>query len=435
MTALKGSVLARVLVLATLLALAALPLVASSAEAHNELESSTPAAGGHVKQLPEHVKMVFSEELEAGDLTVKLHGKSLPVHLDPGHPDSARVDLSGVKPAATVALAWTAIDSHDGHITEGVLTFHVTSALASGRASPTTTAPADPRSLTPLSVAAHVVGYLAMAVLLGGLLFVSFLWPEGALDARTRNLLAGSVGAGLLAALAMIFVEVHRAGANGRNEALVADYGRAATAMAMLWLLAAVIVVGLLQGGPATAKALAWRVGAVVVAIGLIRTTGMTAHVTQGDSHWLGVTVDFLHLGGVSAWLGGLAVMAVGVLPRRQLTELAEIVPRYSRVAMVSVLMIIASGLVMLYQIGLPIEGFWTTHYARIFLVKMGLLGVVLVAALMSKRWVDGSLAYAVSTGKQSTVRSFVRSVSAEAVLAIAVLSAASVLVTSSPGS
>jgi len=434
MTTLKGMTLARVLVLATLLALAIVPMLASSAEAHNELESSTPSAGGHVKHLPEQVQMVFSEELEAGDLTVKLAGTTLPARLDPKNPDAATVDLRGVKPAATIALAWTAVDSHDGHTTEGVLSFHVTSAEVAGSAEPTKEAPADPGSLNLLSVTAHVLGYLAMAVLVGGLLFVSFLWPDGSHDARTRNLLAGSVGVGILASLAMIYVEVHRASANHRNEALVADYGRAATAMALLWLLAAVIVVGLLQGGPATAKALTWRVGAIAVAIGLMRTTGMTAHVTQSDTRWLGITVDFLHLGGVSAWLGGLAVMAVGVLPRRQLAELAEVVPRYSKVAMVSVLMIVASGLVMLYQIGLPIEGFWTTHYSRIFLVKMGIFGVVMAAALMSKRWVDDSLAYAVLTGKYSDVRSFARSVSAEAVLAVTVLSAASVLVTSSPG-
>jgi hypothetical protein len=57
-----------------------------------------------------------------------------------------------------------------------------------------------------------------------------------------------------------------------------------------------------------------------------------------------------------------------------------------------------------------------------------------MLAAMKSKRWVQVSLAEAVASHRRTAVRSFAVSVAAETVLVLAVLSAASVLVTSSPG-
>ena len=57
---------------------------------------------------------------------------------------------------------------------------------------------------------ARVVGYLAMAVLIGGLLFISLLWPAGAGERRTRFVLAAAVVAGVAASVAEIAITLWR---------------------------------------------------------------------------------------------------------------------------------------------------------------------------------------------------------------------------------
>ena len=408
---------------------------APSAQAHTELEQARPAQGEKVDRLPAQAALRFNEDVAVSDLIVRVAGKVLTAVPAPGHPGAFTVDLRSIKPAKTVVLTWQIIDSHDGHVSEGNVTFHVRGKASSeAAAAPAqTSTPSEPKLLGPAEVTARIVGYLAMAVLIGGLLFVSLLWPAGAEERRTRIVLLGAVVAGASAAAAEVAITLWRAdGSLTLTTALTEDFGRTYAAKALLWLLAAVIVVGAVQGGGAGVRRLPWRVGALVVAVGLIRLTGMNAHASQGpDAAW-GEIADFLHLAGVSAWIGGLVVLTVGVLPRRRLDELEEVVPRFSKVAQISVLMIIASGLLLVWQLIWPLD--WGTHYSRVLVVKLALFVLVLLAAMASKRWVDGTLTGTAATRRPNAVQSIATSVAAETVLVVAVLGAASVLATSSPG-
>ena len=131
------------------------------------------------------------------------------------------------------------------------------------------------------------------------------------------------------------------------REALNEDFGRVTTAMALLWLLAAVVVAAVFQRGEEVVRELPWRVAALIVGAGLIRTTGMNAHATQGSEPTWGAAAEFLHLVGISAWVGGLTVMTVCLLPRRRIAELERIVPKFSTIALASVLVIVTSGLIL----------------------------------------------------------------------------------------
>lgn len=425
--------------LAVLAPVAAVLLTWAPAQAHNELKRSTPANGATVQQVPHWARLAFEEEIGGPqDLTVRFHGRKLAIQRVAGDPTSARVDLTPALNARRVLLSWSNIDAEDGHPSSGTIFFEVRGAVGGTSAAGTTGATGssgpDSASLDRWSVLSHVVGYLAAAVFLGGLLFVALLWREGADERRTRMMLGGSVTAGILAAVLGLWVDVERLPSTSTGDVLISDYARATTGLLLFWVLAAVVLTALLREGSRAVRSAPWRVGAVVIAIGLIRTTGMTAHATHASTPWLGVAADFLHLTGVSAWLGGLLVMSIGLLPRRDLGQLAAVVPSYSRLAMFAVLAIVASGLVMLYQLAVPIQHFWSTHYAHVLLVKLCLFAAVMAAAMGSKRWVDRSLDRAVAGGNTASVRSFATSVGVEAVLAVGVLSAASVLVTSSPG-
>jgi copper transport protein len=395
------------------------------------LVSTIPADGYTVSALPALAKFNFAKPTKAAGVTVNAAGKSLPVKDVAGTPNTVTVDLTGVVPTETVKLVYRTKDVA-GQVTSGVLSFHVldhADAAATGGVTPA----GKVDDLHGWSVISHVSGYLAMAVLLGGLFFVSLLWPAGAQERRTRLLLGGATFIGGGSAIASIYIATQQVSPLSFRDAIDQDFGRISVSVALMWLLASLLLVAMFQF-PETVRKAPWRFSAVVVAVGLIRTIGMSAHGAQGTHPTIGLIVDFLHLSAVSAWVGGLAVMSVGLLPRRQLGEIATVVPRFSKVAATSVALVIASGVLLAWQVVGSFHGLWSTHYGHVLLVKVALVGFVLMAALASKRWVEKTLAHAVSTDRTGAIGSFVASVSAETVLVIAVLGAASLLVTSSPG-
>ena len=97
---------------------------------------------------------------------------------------------------------------------------------------------------------------------------------------------------------------------------------------------------------------------------------------------------DFLHQVGISAWIGGLAGAddrrACPGGASRSSTRLSS---RFSKVAQglgaADHRLRAAAGLGSSIW---PIEGFWSTHYSRVLVVKLALLVLVLLAAMASKR-------------------------------------------------
>lgn len=293
-------------------------------------------------------------------------------------------------------------------------------------------------------VLARCVDYFGMTLFTGGLFFLAFLWPDGAAQGRARKVVgigwllgfAGTVaGLGLQGTWSAQRPAADLFDWDLLGQVLDTQFGRVWFAKALLWLLAGVVLADLLQRGRAAAGSTAWRVGAGVVTLGLLRTTGLTGHAVESTRPLLTQIADLVHLAGICAWIGGLAVLLFGVLSRRDPGELAAVVPRYSRLAMLSVFAVIAAGVVLAWQT----VGSWhrlsTTDYGRTLLVKLLVLAIVLVIAQGSKSWVSRRLDFAVVLrGDAATVRPFVYSVAAETALVIVVLLAASLLVTASPG-
>ncbi|WP_072479533.1 copper resistance D family protein [Amycolatopsis australiensis] len=293
-------------------------------------------------------------------------------------------------------------------------------------------------------VLARAVDYTGLTLFAGGLLFVAVLWPAGAGHRGTRTVLGTGWVLGLLGTVAGLGLQAAWAAQRPPGDFLALDlltqalgsqFGRVWFSRALLWLLAGVVLAWLLQRGRDAAKAVAWRAGAGAVVLGLLRTTGLTGHAAESTRPWLSQLADLAHLAGACAWIGGLAVLLFGVLARRDPGELASVVPRYSKLAMVSVTVVVAAGVALAWQ---TVGGFgrlFATAYGQTLLVKLAVLAVVLLAAQASRAWVGRRLDFAVVLrGDARTVRPFVHSVAAETTLVIVVLLAASFLVTASPG-
>ncbi|MEU5045150.1 copper resistance CopC/CopD family protein [Streptomyces griseorubiginosus] len=437
----------RLLLLAALL-LCALLGTAQPASAHTELVSSSPKDGATPAKAPTHLTLTFDEAVDVADVRVlTVDGDRLPVSRT-AHRNVVRVALDS--PAdGSFALVWSVVDEEDGHASSGRIAFSVAAKAAPAGGAESSapadgakaSAPAPSPSVRKGLVAARWAGYLALALFVGGLAFVALLWPGGAYEPRARALLGFAWTVGLLATVAAVGLQGAYASLGGLRDALhpatYADVlgtrpGIVLAARGLMWVLAAVVLAALLQGA---ARSPGWRVGALAVTFGLLRTTGMTGHNSEGSEPTWGAVADFLHLLGAALWIGGLAMLALAVLPRRRPGELAEVVPGYARLAALSVTGIVGAGLVLAWQVVGSYDALLHTSYGHLLLVKTAVLGCVLVAAYASRQWVRTRLDLAVLLrGDAATVRSFGYSVAAETGLVLVVLAVTSLLVTADPG-
>jgi putative copper export protein len=306
------------------------------------------------------------------------------------------------------------------------------------------TSPGATRIATDLFEAVRAIGYLAIAVIVGGLMFLVFVWPDAAGLARTRVLLGFAWAAGFVTSLLGFGLQsalTHQRGVGGMldttdlGHTLATHAGQAWAARGLLFLLVLPLLAVLATAGEAAPRARWWQISAAVVGLALVRAPGLSGHSIEGLHGVAGSAADFVHLAAMSMWVGGLVLMAFVVLPEAYPSELAWIVPRFSKIAAGSVVVLVAAGAVLGWDIAGGLHGLLHTHYGRLLGIKVLLLAAALVAARSSKRWTDSRLRLAVALrGDRVTVRPFAISVAAEAVLAVAVLGVASVLVSSSPG-
>jgi copper transport protein len=293
-------------------------------------------------------------------------------------------------------------------------------------------------------VVARDVEYLSGALLWGGLLFVSALWPAGADVRRVRVLLTAAWCTGLVATAGALVLEgawIAQLGPSGAlhgnvlRAVLKTDFGREWAAKLLLWFLAVVVLADVLRRGRHAVTTLPWRVGAFAVGLAVLRIDGMTGHAGDTPRPAIAEIADLVHLVALSAWIGGLAVLLSAVLPRRDVTELERIVPRYSTLAMLSVTAIVASGVLMAWRMLHGLGELTSTTWGHLLLLKVCLLGIVLAAAFASKTWVAHRLDFAVILrGEQALVRPFVLSVLAETAVVLTVVAVAGFLATADVG-
>ncbi|WP_327665186.1 copper resistance CopC/CopD family protein [Streptomyces sp. NBC_00498] len=434
------------------LALVALLFTTPAASAHTELESSSPKSGARLDEPPKEVTLTFTEPVDLADLHVTLGGDELALAQEKGR-DTVAADIPQRKTKEAgrrLTLDWHVRSKKDGHPSSGKLSFalpaHAGSAAPDHTSTDDTAAPAVAPSGTVRTAwaVARWVGYLALALYVGGLAFVAMLWPEGSRELRTRRILASSWAAGLVATVAATGLQGAYGAMGSIGDAFKAstyvdllgsEVGVALACRALMWVLGAVVLAALLQNGERAARSPGWRVSAAVVCLGLLRTTGMAGHNSEGSHPGWGAVADLVHLLGISLWLGGLTLLLAGVLPRRRPEEMSTAVSGYSTLAGVSVAAIAAAGAVLTWQVVGSFDALFATGYGQLLLVKLALLAGVLLIAQRSRGWVRTRLDIAVLLrGDRATVRPFVYSVAAETGLVLVVLAATSLLVTAAPG-
>jgi copper transport protein len=120
---------------------------------------------------------------------------------------------------------------------------------------------------------------------------------------------------------------------------------------------------------------------ALACAAALLAAPGLAGHPAQTSPRGLALALDWAHLAAGSAWVGGLiGLLMLWAAARRgrRLRALATVVPRFSRVALGAVLVLVATGTAATVEHLPTLGALWETAYGRSIAVKVGLLVLAL---------------------------------------------------------
>jgi len=386
--------------LVCLLALVALAAPAG-AWAHANLVRTVPADGAVLSTAPSRVVVIFDDAVRVGpgneavrngggsilDGKPRTHGKTLVL---PVRSELANGDYS---------VRWSII-SDDGHLEQGVLAF----AVGTGRppAASTLRPGAEVGLGTVLTRWLFFAGLLAAA---GVAFFDLVVWFPVAR--------AGLPSGWIAIALAAIFVSA--------SALLHQSHAGGATRFGLAMLFAAALSAA---GATAAAIAIVDRTAApfaLVPALALLPVPTLAGHSLDPGRSWIDAPIDFLHLAAAAVWLGGILALAL-IVPRLDAPAgvAAAAARRFSRIALVSVLVVGATGVGRALAELSAVSQLWTTSYGKVILVKTALFALLLVLG-----WISRSLL------ASARLR---LSVSAELVVLLGLVAAVAVLTALPPG-
>lgn len=124
--------------------------------------------------------------------------------------------------------------------------------------------------------------------------------------------------------------------------------------------------------------------GALGSAAAALLVPGLAGHPSTTAPRGLSLAFDWLHLAAGSIWIGGLIgllVLALRVPAALRIAALGRVVPRFSRVAFVSVLLLVASGIGASVLQFPTLGSILSTAYGRALDLKLILLGGTLLLA------------------------------------------------------
>jgi len=212
------------------------------------------------------------------------------------------------------------------------------------------------------------VSYLGLVLAAGSLAFAMLVWPEGL---RARRL-ATTVWLGwvivLLATVAQLVLQ-------DGSGAPLPDGGRVVAALGVRLgvLLAGVVWLS----GALTGRAAPRVVGLVLGTV----LAGTWAYAGPAAPGWLTVVVTIAHISAACVWAGGLAVLAVVLLPRGSAAPLARPLSSFSRVATICVAVLAVSGVLHGWSRAGSLGDLFATGYGHAFWLKVAAVVAMLAVA------------------------------------------------------
>ncbi|WP_261556861.1 copper resistance CopC/CopD family protein [Frankia tisae] len=374
-----------------------LGLGVAPASAHALLTGSSPADGAALAAAPTRIVIDYSESVRVSRDSVRVLD-SAGARVDDGQARSgqkaseAMVLLRPNLPTGTYVASWRVI-SADSHPISGAFAFGVGGPPEAGAARAEANTSGS-RTVGFLFGVARFAGYAGIGVLLGACFFLLLLWPQGLRTSGANQLIAGAWGLSSLAGLGQLLLQgPYAAGLGlsglGRWSVLSATLEERFGHLLLIRLLALCLAVPLLRRVFRTASLDVWR-RCELAGLGLVVAVTLAAigHGSAGNLVWLATASLTVHVLGMSVWIGGLAVIALFLVRRAAAVELAEVLPRWSRVAAGAVAVIVLSGLFQSWREIGTLRAVVDTSYGRLLFYKVWfVLGMIALGAL-AQRWV-----------------------------------------------
>ena len=367
---------------------AALGVSGGTVLAHVEVVRTIPADGSVLTESPTHITLAFTDDLALDLAGVDLRTASgTEIKLGPlAFGSDHRQLVITLPPLADDAyrLSYDVRDPVDLHETSGSLVFGVgTTPVIGGGVASQGAKPDD-----------SLFGWVArggLALVMGGLAMIMILRlrPRHAIE-RNRFIATSitvvrfgaiAVVAGELASLVTQVLDIGGSPASTAWRVLLrSSYGQRflITATLVFGLLRFLTIVRQLLLRPDSSRLGFAELGSATLAVALLVLAAFASHAGIGGTFALGVLLRIGHLAGIGVWVGGLVVL---VIARRRFgpRDCAEVLRSFSSVALVSVAMTVATGLLLSGREVASPTALFSTGFGHVLLVKLTVLALALL--------------------------------------------------------
>jgi copper transport protein len=388
--------------LALLGALALSAVLPVGASAHAYLVRTSPLASGVLDQPPVQVALTFDEAVEPKFAIISVtdasgHQRAAgPVQRAPANPDTLLVPVRPHLPQGWYLVYWRAI-SVDGHPVQGAFTYAV-----GPNPGPAPQFPVPHLSASATTPQLLIVRWTMFISVMSaiGLLVLRLLIARPAVRRRPgTKLRTNSIACVVACVIGLIAIPVYLdfAIANDSLRSVfdlsglvplfrITAFGRGYMDLMLcfgLFCVAACLALWLdrPEREHRSVAELAATAGALMAAAAVLIIPGAAGHAGQTSPRGLSLFFDWAHLASGAIWLGGLIGLLVLWLSLRsdRVGVLTVVVPRFSNVALVSVLVLLATGTGATIVHMPAVNALWKTGYGVAILVKIGLLALALV--------------------------------------------------------
>ncbi|HKR99420.1 MAG TPA: copper resistance protein CopC, partial [Candidatus Dormibacteraeota bacterium] len=439
--------------------LAAALWLPSAASAHAYLIKTVPAASGVLDVPPPNVQLTYDEAVEPRFAIISVTdsaGQRVTtgsVRRSTANPDTLVVPLRRHLPEGWYLIYWRAI-SVDGHPVQGAFTYAVGPNPGPAPQFPVPKLSAS--ATTPQLLIARWVMLLSVMSAIGLYVLRMLIARPVVRRVRDATVHATSVAFVIASVVGLIAIPVYLDFSTA-NDSLrsvfdvsalvplfrVTAFGRAIADLELCFALFCVAAwISLWVDRPARERRslaeLIASLGTLLAAAAVLVIPGAAGHAAQTPPRGLTLLFDWLHLGTASVWFGGLIGLLVlwrSQPARQRVTALSVVVPRFSNVALTSVLLLGASGIGEAIDHLPAVNALWDTGFGQAILVKTGLIAVAMVLASVNLLRSKPRLAAAGERPEvgEPAARGLRALVSGEAAIVAGVVFAAAVLTSLAP--
>jgi len=377
---------------------------AGIAHAHNSYDSSTPADNDVLEVSPSEWIVNFAKDVPLDSASAEMiSADGVRSDLGPALPGpqaniirfALPADLSGA-----TGLRWKLL-SNDGHVISGRVSFTVNpTAGTTTNSSPDANGPVKIEPVVPSwsesSPASEPVRWMVRLaiysglLLVGGLVLSELVMARGTLSSRRGSLVlrgaSGTLAIGSLLQMLFLLGDIHDTSIIGAFGKLADSFDSTPLGMTTIRFVAGLALLGLSfvrvdeSNEVRVSRLLTVLLG--IIAVGL----AYTSHSRSRAWPVLGIPTDVVHTAAVAAWLGGLAILLLVVIPMVNDRDALDTFRSFGRAATIAVPLIVTTGVVQTLRLHGGITTIFSQSHGRVLLLKLGVVVVMLALANKSRR-------------------------------------------------